>query len=95
MRESCEKEGRKIRIAARGSFIEIRSLVAQAFKEKSTSMVKYKILNKELGKLVESLGITGALDQAINVTSDDRAGGTWQLGSTVQGVIETVPAPTD
>ena len=45
-------------------------------------MEKYKILNKELGKLVEQLGITEALDQAISVISDDRAGGTWQLGNT-------------
>lgn len=45
-------------------------------------MEKYKILNKELGKLVEQIGTTGALDQAISDISDDRAGGTWQLGST-------------
>lgn len=43
----------KEKTTARGSSVEIRSLVAQAFKEKSTSMEKYKTLNKVLGKLVE------------------------------------------
>lgn len=36
----------KEKITARGSSVETRLLVAQAFKDKSTSMEKYKILNK-------------------------------------------------